>query len=186
MAEVILSLGSNQGDREASLAQALALLPLENLKLSRLYRSEPWGEVEGEGEFLNQVVSVSTRLSPEDLLEEIKLVEQKLGRTRPDAVPLQGLPAGPKKSGRHYLPRPIDIDILFYDTLIYSSSHLTIPHPLIAERRFVLLPLAELLPEYQHPVLKKTLRQLLNECEDASIVEPLYDDTGTSKTRDSV
>jgi 2-amino-4-hydroxy-6-hydroxymethyldihydropteridine diphosphokinase len=152
MNNVFLLLGSNQGDRLALLHQACALLPPAGvLASSSVYESEPWG-FEAEQNFLNQVVQISTNLSPQALLQQAQLVEEKLGRVR--------------TTGSGYTSRPIDVDILFYGSEVVSAPALAIPHPRLHLRRFTLMPLAEIAPDFVHPILKKTMRELLEECED--------------------
>jgi len=142
-----IGLGSNLGDRKQNLARALELLS-QNLvikKLSSVYETEPVG-YEEQPLFLNAVCRVSMGLSPENLLRLVKKIEAKLGRT-----------PGPPNA-----PRPIDIDILFYDKVVLNEKELTIPHPRLAERAFVLVPLAEIAPDLVHPGNKKTVKKLLD------------------------
>lgn len=161
MAKVFLSLGSNLGDRLKTIN--LAIVELEKLgkllKKSSLYETEPWGNAD-QPWFLNAVVVIDTALEPLQILDETLRIEKSLGRTR-------------KTEKDVYLPREIDIDILFYDNLVFESDTLNIPHPHIADRRFVLTMLDEIAPDFVHPTLKKTPKQLLNECEDKAIVRPL-------------
>ncbi len=145
---VYLGLGSNLGDRESNLAQALAML-VEKVRLekySSIYETEPVGYSE-QPDFLNMVCSGSTDLDPFDLLTFVKEIEKGLGR----------VPSFPNA------PRPIDIDILFYDDQIIRSESLTIPHSRIAERAFVLVPLSEIAPKLIHPENGKHVEELLSE-----------------------
>src|SRR3954447_22004662 len=133
MALVYLSLGSNQGDRVAILREALAALPGATggrlLRVSRLYETAPWGRAD-QPAFLNLAVALETPLAPADLLAVLKRLEADAGRT-----------AGPR-----WGPRPLDLDILLYDSLTLIDPALTIPHPRLLERRFVLQPLADIWP----------------------------------------
>jgi len=142
---IFLSLGSNLGDRLNNLQDAIRSLPpnVQPLSQSRIYETDPWGYVD-QPAFLNLVIKASTELSPKKLLAFIKKMEVVLGR---------------EKAFR-YGPRLIDLDILFYDDLVLDSPDLTIPHPRLSERAFVLIPLAEVAPDLIHPVTKKTIRQL--------------------------
>lgn len=122
---------------------------------SAVYESEPWGFVT-DTLFLNQVLLVNTSLDAQDLLTKLQEIEKKLGRTR--------------KSAGSYTSRTIDIDILFFDEAILSLPKLKIPHEQIQNRRFTLVPLAEIAPGLQHPVLKKSCLRLLKECKDSGKV----------------
>lgn len=147
---VYLGLGSNLGDRAQNLRHACDMLsPVATVdRLSPLYDTAPVG-ITDQPRFLNAVCRATTDLSPEDLLRFTKDIEQKLGR-RP----------GPPNS-----PRPVDIDILFYGDVVLHTPDLTIPHPRLAERAFVLAPLADIAPELIHPVTGKTVAQMLAELE---------------------
>ena len=142
---VYLALGSNLGDRQENLQQAIAALsPHMDVKAkSPIYETPPWG-IEDQPKFFNQVIKADTYLQPEPLLKHLKRLEVALGR-KPNV-----------RNG----PRLIDIDILFYDHLVLNTPLLTVPHPRMHERGFVLLPLMDIAPELIHPVLKKSVREL--------------------------
>jgi 2-amino-4-hydroxy-6-hydroxymethyldihydropteridine diphosphokinase len=155
---IYLSLGSNIGDRERNLRMALELLSARELRVlhaSRIYETEPV-DYQAQAWFLNQVVEAETTWFPVQLLTRIGRVERELGRKR---TVLKG-------------PRTIDIDILFYAAAVVDTPRLEIPHPRIAERRFVLVPLAELAPDLRHPVTHRTVRQMLENAPPA-LVRPV-------------
>lgn len=157
MEHIILSLGSNVGDRHAHLDDARQHLEdagVKILKTSQIYESEPVG-YSNQDDFLNQVLIVETTQSPQELLETCLAVERKMGRVRV------------QKNG----PRLIDIDILFYQDKILSEDSLLLPHPRIAERRFILVPLTELAAEQVHPVLEESIQELLQTCPEEHWVE---------------
>jgi 2-amino-4-hydroxy-6-hydroxymethyldihydropteridine diphosphokinase len=143
---VYLALGTNLGNRLLNLNTAISsLTPQMNLKnKSPVYETPPWGFAD-QPAFLNQVVMVETYEGPERLLKHLKRLETALGR-----VPNF-------QNG----PRLIDIDILFYDDLVLDTAPLVIPHPRLHERAFVLVPLADLMPDLVHPVLHKSVHELL-------------------------
>jgi 2-amino-4-hydroxy-6-hydroxymethyldihydropteridine diphosphokinase len=151
MNNAFLLLGSNTGNRKDMLQRASELLQHYGsaLKTSSVYETQAWG-IEDQAAFLNQVICLETSLSPIDLLQGILHIESLLGRFR----------------GQKWGPRTIDIDILLYDHDIIDLPDLKIPHPFLPERRFTLIPLSEIAPDYIHPVLRKTIRQLLDECTD--------------------
>ena len=151
---VYLSLGSNLGDRAAHLRRALDELAAAGIEVARVsafywtepvdYRPQPW--------FLNAVAEVRTELLPSRLLSTLQRIELKMGRRRT-------VPKG---------PRTIDLDILFYDNAVVRTSALTIPHPRMEERKFVLAPLSELAPDLRHPLTHKTVREMLSDTADRS------------------
>ena len=156
---VFVLLGSNLGDRELLVNQASKMIGERCGKIvakSRLYESEPWG-FKSEHWFLNQVVKVETALSPDDLMKELLEIEKELGRDR--SVPHEG-----------YVSRPMDLDILYFGNEIIDTQMVKAPHPRLHERRFTLLPLCDIAPDYVHPAMKKTNLQLLDECQDAGKV----------------
>ena len=155
--EVVLCLGGNKGNREKLLSRAVESLSsrFQLIKLSSIYETEAWGGV-AKGKFLNQLAIISTSRSAMEVLEVIQGIETELGRTREE-------PWG---------DRTMDIDILFYGEKIIDTENLKVPHPFIAERKFVLVPLLELFPDRKHPISGKTFTQMLRESEDKSEVEP--------------
>lgn len=150
--EVFLLLGSNLGDRRKYLHDAKVAIVASCGQLmvaSAVYETAAWGQ-EDQPAFYNQVLQIETDLGPEGLLREAHNIEQSLGRTRY------------KKWGE----RTIDIDILYYGDTLVQQPNLTIPHPEIANRRFTLMPLAEIAPDWEHPGVQKTNKRLLEECPD--------------------
>jgi len=154
MARAFLGLGSNLGDRRASILSALELIgELQNtstVNCSSIYETEPWG-IADQPKFLNCVCELETELSPEELLADILGIEQELGRFR---------------TKDKFGPREIDIDILLYDELVEVYENLRIPHPRMHERRFVLAPLCEIAPDTVHPEMNRTMLELLEACPD--------------------
>lgn len=141
-----VALGSNLGDREANLRRALELLQqndIEVLKVSAFIETEPYG-VTDQPRFLNGVCQVKTTLSPLELLRLLLAVEKEMGRVRL----------------RHWGERNIDLDLLLYEDVIMDTEELRLPHPYMANRDFVMLPLAEIAPELKHRVLGKTMAEL--------------------------
>lgn len=154
--EVVLCLGGNKGDREKLLFRAIECLNdhFQLLRVSKIYETAAWGGV-AKGDFLNQLAIISTGLDPEDVLDILQEIEQELGRKRED-------PWG---------DRTMDIDILYFGDRKIENERLSVPHPFIADRRFVLVPLAELLPDFRHPLSGKIPLEMLQECEDPSEVK---------------
>jgi 2-amino-4-hydroxy-6-hydroxymethyldihydropteridine diphosphokinase len=167
---VYLSLGSNEGDRLATLKSAVrrlhAIEAVRFVEASRLYDSEPWetepGRTASEQRwFLNCVVAIETSLSPRALLATLQGIETSLGRTRPPGTP----------ESQRFAARTLDIDILFYgDQVLSAGDDLQVPHLLLAERGFVLRPLADLAPELEHPALYRSVQELLAELVDEHAV----------------
>jgi len=147
---VYLALGSNLDDRLANLKQAVASLSpqMEVKAKSHIYETPPWGHTD-QPKFLNQVVKAKTYLAPEPLLKHLKRLEIALGRKT-------SFPNG---------PRLIDMDILFYDDLVLEMPLLTLPHPRLHERGFVLLPLMDIAPNLLHPISKKSVSEMIASCD---------------------
>jgi 2-amino-4-hydroxy-6-hydroxymethyldihydropteridine diphosphokinase len=131
---------------------------MRSQKQSSIYQTAPWG-FESDNDFYNMVLSVNTALSANELLDLCKKIEAKAGRK--------------SKASKGYESRPLDIDILFYDAIEISSPKLTVPHPKISQRKFVLAPLNEIAPDWMHPVMKKTIKELAEICSDNSAVKRL-------------
>lgn len=150
MANVFIGLGSNIGDKRKNITDAtfiIGSLMGKLCQLSSLYETEPWG-FESSNTFLNATIQIETDFEPQKCLDMAKAIEREMGRVH-------------TKEG--YEDRIIDVDILFYDDITYKSETLTIPHPLIEKRDFVLRPLAEIAPDFIHPVSKKSISTLLSE-----------------------
>ncbi len=159
MNTVYLLLGSNLGNSKEQLLLATKFIEEaigELKKSSSLYSTAAWGNTD-QPDFLNQIIEVETTLTPLPLLKEILLIEKKMGRIRTE-----------KNAARI-----IDIDILFFNNEIIKKKNLTIPHPEIQNRRFVLIPLAEMAVSLVHPQLKKTAKELLNICTDTLNVQKI-------------
>ena len=159
MAIVYLSLGSNYGDRIGYVQQAASLIGASDavsiVRTSSFYETEPWG-MTSDNWFVNAVVEIKTTLTPQNLLELCRRIETQLGRTRP--------------SDGGYTDRTIDIDILFYNKDIINEDNLVIPHKYLHLRAFTLVPLLELIPNFEHPVIHKTISQLHNDLENPEMV----------------
>ena len=170
MTRVYLSLGSNLGDRLDALRSAVRRLgeteQVVVVNASPLYESEPWEEEPGRTEherrwYLNSVVAIDTALPPRALLARLQAIEDALGRQRPPGTP----------EARRFAARTLDIDILFYgDEVISGPDDLHVPHLLLAERAFVLRPLADVAPDLEHPTLYATVRDLLADLADEHTV----------------
>lgn len=151
---VYLALGANLGDRQANLLQAIqAICTFASVEcLSSFYETRPVGYLD-QPDFLNMACQIKTELPPQELLASLKQIERQMGR----------------QSSFRNAPRPIDIDILLYDDLILKTRGLTIPHPRMSERAFVLVPLAEIAPDIVHPVSKLTISELLQRVDHSDI-----------------
>ena len=149
--QIFIALGSNLGDRASNLLRALQLLPtwgVHIIKVSDFLETQAYG-VTDQPDFLNAVAQVETHLAPEQLLQVLLQVEKSMGRVRK----------------RHWGERNIDLDLLLYGRRVYQSKTLTLPHPDMLNRDFVLAPLAQIAPDLVHPVAGKTIRQLWTELE---------------------
>jgi len=159
MNKVFLLIGGNMGDRLQNLHQAISLIAASCgpvIQQSAVYETAAWGKTD-QAAFLNQALLLTTSLTPHELITTLLSVEEQMGRRRME------------RNG----PRVIDIDIIFYNDLVMHEPHLTIPHPQLQNRRFVLIPLNEIAPAFVHPVFHKTIAQLLEECEDDLGVDKL-------------
>ncbi len=149
MPKIYIGIGSNLGNREDNCKRAIDLI-IENgvnvARLSSMIETEPWGVTE-QPRFINMAIEAETSLGPEELLTLLRRIESDVGRV-PDI---------------RWGPRAIDLDILLYDDLVMKTADLEIPHPGISERDFVLRPLAEIAPDVMHPVLKKSIKELLDD-----------------------
>lgn len=159
MSKVYLLLGGNLGDRKILIADAIIELGLqigEVVLESSLYETKAWGNQQ-QPDFLNKAVVINTNLNAFEVLAIIQNIEIKLGRKRAE----------------HWSARTMDIDVLFYDNEIIDTPNLIIPHPLINMRKFVLTPLVEIIPDFIHPGLKKSVKELYLICEDELEVSKL-------------
>lgn len=157
MHNAILLLGSNLGNKKEKIESALFELSKRAGKInlcSGLYKTSAWG-IKEQPDFINQVVNLLTEMTPLELLNEINTIENKLGRL----------------DRAKWHSREIDIDILFYDNEIIDNETLIIPHPQMTMRKFTMVPLAEILPDFIHPIFKKSIACLLDECKDNEKVE---------------
>ena len=159
MQTAYLLIGGNLGNRLKNLKQAVEFIGSRGGKitgLSSVYETAAWGKTD-QPPFLNQVIALQTNRAASDLMTAVLEIEEKMGRKRLD----------------RYGPRIIDIDILLYGNEIHHSKHLKVPHPELPNRRFALVPLAELAADLIHPVLQKSVSKLLAECEDGLAVNKL-------------
>ena len=160
MSKVYLSLGGNIGDKKANFKEAekqVGQLLGIIIQRSSVYETPPWG-FHADDNFWNRVLLIETDKDPESLLSEIHKIENSFGR---------------KRQAGKYLSRQIDIDILYYDDIFLETGDLVIPHPLIQQRKFVLVPLAEIAPGLKHPLLRFTTIEMLDNCRDESVVKKI-------------
>ncbi len=156
MSLVYLILGGNRGNRTEIFSSAIDLVTSQigrKIAISTLYESESWG-FKSEP-FMNQVIKIETELSPAKVLEQTQQIETQLGRVRTTGG---------------YEARTMDIDLLYYDSLVINTPVLIVPHPRISERKFVLVPLAEIAPDLKDPVIGMTAIEMLEKCPDTSMV----------------
>lgn len=162
MARVFLLTGGNTGDVKRTLQRAQQLInqhigPV--LHCSHRYESDPWG-FEAPERFANQALEVSTDLAPEEVLDAVQAIERELGRNRAaEAIEKAS-------TGARYTSRPIDIDLLLYDDAVIETERLTLPHPMLTQRRFALVPLCEIARSKRHPVTGRTIGELLEKLKD--------------------
>ncbi len=166
MSQVLLSLGTNLGERRQNLRRAVRALDEEMAvtAVSPVYETEPWGEPD-QPDFLNICLAATTTQPPRQLLKSIKQIEQDLGR----------------EESYRWGPRLIDIDIIFYDDVVVAEKGLNIPHARLAERAFVLTPLADVAPDWVHPITGKTVVEMLNAVYSTAVqrqIEPLFENDG--------
>lgn len=160
MIKLYILLGGNLGDKQKVLSEARIRLNKLLGKItaqSTVYETEPWG-FESADLFWNQVLEISTSLSPKEVLRQTQQIELQMGRIRKES---------------QYDSRIIDIDILFFGDKVIESENLIVPHPRIQERKFALVPLNEIAPGLMHPVIQKSIGQLLDECKDQLRVSPI-------------
>jgi 7,8-dihydro-6-hydroxymethylpterin-pyrophosphokinase len=198
MSIAYLGIGSNLGDRQQNIERALEKLKarkeMQLINMSTVIETEPVGDT-SQPKFFNACCCIETTLYPDEVLNALKSIEREMGRdrdTQPKKLSTQemlmaidrGQPKEALKGDRHmpeavqgkWAPRIIDLDILLYDDIIMRGNRLTIPHPLIHERLFVLVPLSEIAPDIVHPVFKKSIKDLLSEktsCENTCAQEAL-------------
>jgi 2-amino-4-hydroxy-6-hydroxymethyldihydropteridine diphosphokinase len=153
---VVLSFGGNLDNTLYCFEKAITKIEKKIGQVeivSSIYSTQAWGMEKGTPNFLNKMVVILTDLKPKKLLKSTQKIEKKLGRKT-------------KSLNQEYQDRPIDIDILFFDDNIISKKNLIIPHQLLHTRKFILEPLSEIIPDYIHPIIKKTIKELLLSCGD--------------------
>jgi 2-amino-4-hydroxy-6-hydroxymethyldihydropteridine diphosphokinase len=161
MTQTYIGLGSNLGDRITNLNSAITKVNLSIggvIRCSSFYESEPWG-FESKEQFVNCVIQIQTLLSPEKLLEKLKEIEKEMGRVQ--------------RTSMIYTDRILDLDILYFGSEKIEIANLSIPHPRIYERKFVLEPLAEIAPNWKDETKGKTIYELLKNCQDTSVLKKI-------------
>lgn len=167
MQTIYIGIGGNIGRRERFITAAVQLIATEIGRVtaeSQLYKTAPWG-MDDADDFLNAVIEVHTDLDAETIMQTLLRIEHRLGRKR-------------SASGK-YTSRTIDLDLLFYGQELIKTATLTVPHPQLENRRFVLQPLAEIAPALIHPMLKRSMRDLLSDCADETKIELWQSPTAT-------
>jgi 2-amino-4-hydroxy-6-hydroxymethyldihydropteridine diphosphokinase len=162
MHKVYLGIGGNIGNKQQNFREAYQNIEKELgeiIKMSSIYETPPWG-FQSEDLFWNSVIEILTLLSPEDLLSKIHSIEENFGRVR---------------TLTRFSSREMDIDILYYDKIYMETETLVIPHPSIHLRKFVLVPLTEIAPNFKHPLLRLTSIEMLGNCRDESIIKKVKD-----------
>ena len=157
MYKVFLGIGGNIGNKQLNFIKVAHLIKTrlgEIIKASSIYETPPWGFI-SEDHFWNQVLITETEMQPETILKEIHEIETEFGR---------------KRTIGKYTSRKMDIDILYFDDIYLETENLIIPHPKLQNRRFVLVPLVEIAPDFKHPLFRLTNLQLLENCKDESVI----------------
>ena len=163
MHTIVLALGTNMGEKENNISEAIHLLEekVHDIRRAKLYHSRAVG-YENQPDFINTAISGTPNLSPNELLEFTQQIEKNIGRI----------------FRFHWGPREIDVDIIFYDDLALSSEKLTIPHPKMHERDFVLSPINDICPDFLHPILKNTVSELFDKLDSSQLsIVSLYDNS---------
>ena len=155
MPTILLSLGTNLGQREQNLREALQALTRVGLlqKVSAVYETAPWGPIQDQPHFLNMCVQLQTELAPRPLLTRLKEMELEPGRA----------------TSERWGPRLIDLDLLAYDQLIWQDERLVLPHPQLHNRAFVVIPLADIAPDWVHPLSGQTVREMVGQVDPAGV-----------------
>ncbi len=158
MHTVYLGIGGNLGNKQNNFDNVYQIIEKELGRIllsSSIYETPPWG-FQSDDAFWNSVLLIETSYSPEELLEEIHLIEEKFGR---------------KRGNERYSSREMDIDILYFDDIFIETENMIIPHPRIHQRKFVLVPLNEIAPNFKHPLLRFTTFEMLENCKDESMIK---------------
>ena len=162
MHKIYLGIGGNIGNKQNNFKDVYQIIEKELGKIkisSSIYEAPPWG-FQSNDTFWNSVIEIETLNSPEELLSKIHLIEEKYER---------------KRGNERYSSREMDIDILYYDDIFIETEMLIIPHPRIHQRKFVLVPLNEIAPDFKHPLLRLTTIEMLENCRDESVIKKVKD-----------